>query len=570
MIKFIRIQNFALAEDLKVSFEPGLNIITGETGAGKSILVGAIGAVLGDRTSLDVIRTGAERAFIEAIFDISALPELKRRLEELGIEVEDELFLRREISLKRGSRAFINDVQVAINTLSEIGDYLVDIHGQHEHQMLLKSETHRYFLDSFGQLQPLIKDVSEKYERLKEVEQSLSALQKKQSELNEKYDLYEFQLKEISAAHLEPDEDVKLEEERKLLVNAEKLFEISSQLEQIFEGTEVSLLDLISQAERLLRTLSEYSGEMAQFYQEYSSSKIVFEETARSIEEFKEHLEFDPNRLEDIESRLNQIRMLKKKYGETISDVLAYAEQLRKDLALKENFDFEVKALQKKLEEATAAFSEAAIRLSAARRETSKKLEKAVQEKLENLGMPKTRFQVRMDWVEDPHGYLIHEGQRYQANEWGADEIEFYISPNPGEDYKPLAKIASGGEISRIMLALKTILASIDQIPTLIFDEIDIGVSGRIAQAVGRSIRALGENYQIICITHLPQIAAQGKTHLVVKKFVRNNRTYTTVEQLSQEQQIEEIARLMSGERITKSVRESAKQLIEENREVNT
>lgn len=566
MLKLLQVRHFALAEDLRIEFRPGLNILTGETGAGKSILVGAIAAVLGGRVFTEVVRTGFDKAVVEAVFDISPLPRLQTLLKKKGIGSGSELFLRREISTRGNTRAFINDSPVTIATLSEIGDYLVDIHGQHEHQSLLNEDTHRYFLDSFGKLQKGLKEVSKQYGKLKELQNQLTALQAKQQELAEKYDLYSFQMAEIDRAELYPGEDSKLEEERKLLLNSEKLFGLCSEILQIFNEGEVNLTHLVNEANSRLQELSDFSAELGQLFREFDSARIVVGETGRTVEEFQTRLEHNPQRLEEIEDRLNHISLLKKKYGVTIAEILNYRDKIAQDLAGLENFEFELGKLQQEYQSQLEVYKEAAMRLSNQRQEAAKKMEKVVQEQLNFLGMPKTRFEVRFSLQEDPNGLILLDGKQYYADQNGMDKIAFYISPNPGEDFKPLSKIASGGEISRIMLALKSILAEIDKIPTLIFDEIDLGVSGRVAQSVGRSIARLSGFHQVLCITHLPQIASQGQSHFTVEKYVEDSRTFTRVIPLDESERIEEIARLMSGEKITENVRESARQLIEEGR----
>lgn len=564
MLKFLHIRNFALAEDLQIEFQSGLNILTGETGTGKSILVGAIAAVLGGRVYTEVIRTGFDKAFVEAVFDISSRQPLRNLLEAKGIEASDELFIRREISLTSSSRAFVNDVPVTMASLSEVGDFLLDIHGQHEHQSLLRRETHRYFLDALGQLSPDLQNVAEKFSGVKAVEKSLRDLQQRQKELESKYDLYEFQYQEIEKAALMPGEEEALNQERKLLSNMEKVFAISNQLNTLFNEGEFNLRDFISQADNQLRELSEFAGDMKKLYEEFSGAKIVFEEASRSVEEFQNRLEFDPQRLEEVETRLNLITQLKKKYGASIEEILHFQSEIKAALNLRENYDFEIGKLKKQYEQALNDYYQAASALSQQRKKVAERMQTWVQEKLVLLGMPNIRFQVNIERQEDPQGIFREKGKSYFADEYGVDQLEFYISPNPGEDFKPLSKIASGGEISRIMLALKSILATVDEIPTLVFDEIDLGVSGRIAQAVGRSIHQLSKSHQILCITHLPQIASHGEAHFSVEKYVENGRTFTRIIPLSENQRVEEIARLMAGEKITETVLNSARQLLEE------
>ncbi len=566
MLKYLHIRHFALADDLSVSFEDGLNIITGETGAGKSILVGALNAVVGSRVYAEVVRSGFPRAVVEAVFDVSRLPELQSWLKEKGLESGEELLVRREISEKGGTRAFLNDSVVSIALLSELGKMLVDIHGQHEHQSLLRSETHRYYLDAFGRLEAALKELAGLYDKTRKAETDLKALLARKQALEEKHELYEFQRNEIQSAGLQPGEEEALQEERRRLVNFEKLYQLTARLEQYFAGEEVNLLALLAAASKDLQELARYARELEPLAGEFESARIVAEETHRAVAEFQNQLEFDPRRLEQIEARLNQIQLLKKKYGGSVEAVLAYLDKLRQQLQLREHFDLEVAELRKTFRALQARFSAQVMKLSEARRQVARELEKVVAAELARLGMPRTRFQVQMRWQENPQGLFLLEGKTYAADAFGADEIEFFISPNPGEDFKPLNKIASGGEISRIMLALKRMLARVDRVPTLVFDEIDIGVSGRIAQAVGRSIAELAASHQVICITHLPQIAACGQHHFVVSKSVQDGRTFTQVTRLSEDQKVEEIARLMSGAQITEPALASARRLIEESR----
>lgn len=565
MLKSIFIQNFALAHNLQLEFQNGLNILTGETGTGKSILIGAISAVLGGRVFSEVVRSGADKASVEAIFDTRHLPDLRHLLKEKGLEPDDEIILRREISVKGSSRAFINDVPITIGTLAEIGDLLVDIHSQNEHQSLLRRETHRYFIDSLGKLSPEIQKVSQAYQEVQKAREDLQNLEAQRKALAEKYELYQFQIQEIKKAQLQKEEDQQLENERKILMNAEKIYSLAAQFQEIVEGNkESNLSQLMGTAQHILLELSDFSQELKVISNEFASAKIIIEEAARSIEEFQNRLEFNPKRLEEIEQRLATISALKKKYGKSIEDILHYLATIEKDLYLQENIDFEVEKCQKKLAEKILAYSESAISLSQKRKEVAKKLEQQVIALLKEIGMPKMKFRVDFTWQESEIGICHYQGKNYQGDEWGIDQIEFYISPNPGEDFKPLAKIASGGEISRIMLTLKNILADADRIPLLIFDEIDAGVSGQIALAVGKSIRQLAQTHQIICITHLPQIAAFGKAHYRVEKYVDNGRTFSRVNLLSGENRVKEIASLMGGKKLSEEILQSARQLIKE------
>ena len=565
MLKSIHIQNFALAQNLSIQLENGLNILTGETGTGKSIIVGAISAVLGARVFTEVVRTGAEKAIVDAIFDIHTLKEVQNKLGERGLGNGEEVFLRREISTKGQTRAFINDIPVTITTLAEIGDLLVDIHGQNEHQSLLRKETHRYFLDAYGKLGRELKNVSEKYGQVEQAISSLRELENKRNNLDEKYELFQFQMNEISKAQVQPGEDEALEAERKILANTEKIVEYATEFNRLTEGTgDSNLLELLGQALHTLKELSNFSEDLEKITNEFSSAKIIVEEAARSVEEFQSKLEFNPERLEEIELRLATLSQLKKKYGGSIQSILEHLESLKHELSLRENFEFEIEKLQKLYQQKLGEYHEVALILSDARKETAKKLEKEVIGLLKEIGMPKILFRVNIDWIESDNGIFAHENKKYTGDENGVDEVEFFISPNPGEEFKPLTKIASGGEISRIMLALKNILAETDKIPLLIFDEIDAGVSGKIASSVGKSIEKLAGSHQIICITHLPQIASFGGTHLRVEKFEENGRTFTRVLNLDRDERIKEIANLIGGKKVSAEILQSAEQLLAE------
>ncbi len=564
MLKSIFIQNFALAHQLQIDLGEGLNILTGETGTGKSILIGAISAVLGGRVLTEVVRTGTEKALVEAIFDIRNLPHLKKILNEKGLDAEDELILRREIPLKGNSRAFINDIPITIGTLSDIGDLLVDIHSQHEHQSLLRRDTHRYFIDAFGHLGQELSLVSEDYREAREAEARLQELTARSQAMDERYELFQFQLNEIEKAMVRPGEDEELENERRILANAEKIHSLASQFNQMAEGTESSLSTLFSQATQILRELAEFSAEIKTISDEFSSARIIVDEATRNVEEFQNKIEYDPERLEEIEQRLATLSMLKKKYGGTVEKILKHNEFLQAELQLQENIDAEVKKAENALNASQKKYTSDALKLSEARKKVAADCQQRVESLLKEVGMPKIRFRVNFSRSESPDGIAMLDGKNWQGDEYGIDQIEFYISPNPGEEFKPLARIASGGEISRIMLALKNILAESDRIPLLIFDEIDAGVSGQVALAVGKNIHNLATSHQVICITHLPQIASFGQSHFRVEKYVDNGRTFTRVTVLDQEEKIKEIASLMAGKKLTGEILQSARQLISE------
>jgi len=379
MLKSIFIQNFALAHNLTIDFQNGLNMITGETGTGKSIIIGAISAVLGARMSNEVVRTGMDKATVEAIFDISGLPELQQTLQGKGLDTDNEIILRREISVKTSSRAFVNDTPITITTLAEIGDYLVDIHSQNEHQSLLKKEMHRYFIDAYGNLELYLKSVSEAYQKYITALKELDQLKKRAKDMQDKYELHQFQYLEIEKCHLLPEEDIKLEAERKILANSEKLFTICSRILEIIEGDEEhNLANQMGQVLQNIKELTEYSENFQEMAKEVKSAQIIIDESSRSVEEFKNKLEFNPKRLEEIELRLAEISLLKKKYGRSISEILDYQKQLKAELDLQENLDLKLESLQKKVDEQKESYRSAAIALSEARKRVTEPLQNEI------------------------------------------------------------------------------------------------------------------------------------------------------------------------------------------------
>nr|HQU72135.1 AAA family ATPase [Calditrichia bacterium] len=426
MLKSIRIRNFALAADLSVEFAPGLNILTGETGAGKSVLVGAIAAVLGGRVYTEVVRTGFDKAQVDAVADIEKLPGLMALLEEKGLGGGTELFLRREISVKGNSRAFVNDSPVTVGTLSEIGDYLVDIHGQHEHQTLLRRETHRGILDDLGGLSNELAGVGQRYVKLNEDLHRLEALKRRQKELEDQYELNNFQFQEIENARLQSGEEEELNAELKVLSNVEKLFSLCATLNNLFSGEAFSLLQGAQEADVKLKELARYATELGSISEEVSSARIVLEEAARSVESFESSLAYDPERLEAVQSRLEVINLLKKKYGGSVEAVLAHQQKLAESLDLRNNFEGEISRLGKQVAESAANYARAAETLSSGRHRAAEAMQASVAEKLMDLGMPRIRFRAAVELTPDPRGIYLKDGERYSGDGHGIDAVEFF------------------------------------------------------------------------------------------------------------------------------------------------
>jgi len=571
LLKTLLIKNYALIEEVEVEFESGLNIITGETGAGKSILIDALSLVLGDRASIDVIRKGAEKAVVEAVFGVAGNRRVKSFVQSHDIEVSDDLILRREISAKGHNRCFANDSPVPLSVLQTLGDMLVDLHGQHDHQSLLRSETHIDLLDDFGGLSRLRDEYEQCYNRLTQLFGELEALQSKERQLRERKDLYEFQIQEIDALAPQPAEEEALESELLILENSETLFESTSNLHQLLYEGEQAVYDQLVLARNQLEDLARIDKTFEETRNECSSAVAIIGEVAKFIQSYNSKIEFNPERLEQIRDRLGKLALLKKKYGGSLDAVISHRAKIGQEYALAENFEQEIAKLHERIEGERRACSAAAQRLSSKRREHVGKINGSVASELTKLGISNGRFDVRIEnkpigksnGSAGPVRAYVKLGREYfEASPKGIDDVEFYISTNLGEELKPLSKVASGGEISRVMLALKTILAKSERLPLLIFDEIDVGVSGRIALAVGKSLKSLSQFHQLVAITHLPQIAGLADTHFVVEKFEREKRTRTRLRKLELAERVEEVAKLMSGTEVTAAGLRGARELM--------
>jgi DNA repair protein RecN (Recombination protein N) len=565
MLKTLYIKNFALIDELTIEFGSGLNIITGETGAGKSILLGALGMVLGERASADVVRKGEEKAIIEAIIDVTNNKRVAALLKEHEIDVSNEVILRREISA-RGTRCFINDSPATLSLLHSVSELCIDLHGQHEHQSLLKVESHIRLLDDAGGLGGLLEEYRALFVRLKQSKAQLEELRNKEKNLREKRTFYEFQLKEIDSVAPEPDEWDELQTEQKILENAERIFSSTNTLHEILYANDDSVHNRLVEARNILQDLARIDKSFTDSANDAQTAQALVDEITKFVQRYNARIDFNAERLEELRQRLSALSMLKKKYGGTIADVLAYREQIAKEVELAENFEEEILKWEKRIRGQQDSLSDIAERLSQKRKDTANRLSRTVVEELKKLGIPEGRLEVRFSASPDKDGDILINGVRYAANANGYDEVEFLISTNLGEDVKPLAKVASGGEISRVMLALKTVLAKSDRLPILVFDEIDTGVSGKIAQAVGFSMKDLSRYHQIIAITHLPQIAAMADVHFRVSKKSINQRTVSSVEVLSELEHRKEVARLLSGTDITEAALQSAAELIEAGR----
>ena len=562
MIKSLYIKDFALIDELDVQFEEGLNILTGQTGAGKSIIIGALNMILGERADTDVIRQGADKAISEATIEIGRDPFLADLLEENAVEYSEELILRREIRQK-GSRAFINDTPVNIAVLKRVGDQLVDLHGQHDHQMLLNDEHHMDVIDRFEAVQPVLTSYRTEYEKMKGLQKELRDLNRRERELKEKTELYQFQVQELEAAELDAYEEEELESEMNLLDNAEDLDQKAAAIAEIGNGDDVSLMEMLNTIKLHLEDMSRIEPEFETYLQEVNTARISIQEAINFAERYRNGIEFNPKRLETLRQRQSELNRLQKKYMRSIPELISYYNEIKQELNVAENFDLEIEKIEKKIDEQAGNLKEKAVALHGKRVETGRQLSSEIVDALKNLGIENGQFKVDVSWLISSGGWIEVDGQLVDCSEQGCDDVRFFISTNKGEEPKPLAKIASGGEISRVMLSLKSILAKEHHLPVMIFDEIDTGISGNISEKVGREMRKLSEHCQIVAITHQPQIASQAHKHYRVQKVEEGERTITKIIPLSDEEHIHEVASLMSGEEITDSALTSAKELIE-------
>ena len=569
MLLSLRIQDLAIIEELDIEFSPGLNILTGETGAGKSIILGALELILGGRGSPEDIRSQCDRARVEAVFDLHALLRVREWLESRGVEIEDDdLLIARELSRSGKSRNFIMGSLAPLALVRELGDLLVDLHGQHQHQSLLAVENHLEALDSFAQTDELRAQVVTLHSQWQELGRRLAELSRDEREIERQKDSLAFQVREIEEARLVAGEDAQLEQECQRLAHAEALVQAASNaVELLSEGerTETTLLALLARVEDELAALVRFDPATAALVNELHDVRFRLEDVVLRLSQYRAALDTDPQRLEAAEDRLDLIRRLKRKYGATIEDILALCEKNRREMDRLEHRDDELERIRGELAQAADALGGACEELSRARQAAARKLEKVLVKVLADLNMPQTRFAVVLEREPaEPGEGAPMDGGFYRVGPAGVDQVEFLIAPNPGEELKPLRKIASGGELSRIMLALKSLIARKDRIPTLVFDEVDVGIGGATAEHVGEKMAQLGQTHQIICITHLPQIAARAHTHFAVEKKFAGGRAITTVRHLNAAERPIEMARMLEGAEVTDLGRRHAAQMIKQ------
>jgi DNA repair protein RecN (Recombination protein N) len=572
MLMELNVRNFALIEEVHLSLESGLNILTGETGAGKSILLDAVSLILGGRASSDSVRSGAAKATIEALFAVPASAEFRELCEEYGVDLEDDqVLVVRELSAAGKNVCRVNGRMVTVQMLKRFGQYLMSMHGQHEHQTLTDPREQLALIDAFGgeELLPLRERVAASFHDFREARQKLRLAQLGEQERIQRLDIVRFQLQEILEAKPRPGEDHDLEEERKRLAYAEKLFAATNaSYERLYsgEGRKSSALDQLNQTIIELEGVVRYDESLASTLELVKTALVHVEEAAHNLRDYRDEVEFNPNKLSQLDERLNVLRRLRKKYGDTVEEILSYGDKLAQDLEALENHEENLERLQQELARTGKALAKNAVALSKGRRAASERLAQAVMRELGELMMPNTQFAISFTQIQEEDGLPIGE-RSVHVTEAGIDRVEFLFSPNVGESLRPLAKIASGGELSRTMLALKTLLADADEVGTLIFDEVDTGISGRAAQAVAEKLAVVSAKRQVICVTHLAQVSSMADTHYLIEKSMEDGRTRTAVYALDDEARVQEVARMISGTELTDTTLRHASEMLERARQ---
>lgn len=552
MLSLIRVKNFAVIDEVEVELGDGLSVVTGETGAGKSILVDALGLALGDRADASVVRHGADRAEIGVLFECPPGHAALARLEELGLDDEHRCALRRIIGRDGRSRAFVNNQPVTLADLKQIGSLLVDIHGQHAHQSLLDGANQRALLDAHGGLEPLVRDVAAAYRDWQDARAKLDAAQSGHRQRDAELELLRFQASELEALALEDGEPARLHAERGRLANVDKLASgLDLAIQAVYEAENVSAHALVARAAQEIARLVEDDETLRQPAEMLASIEIELREAALALVHYRERLEPDPERLDAVETRLSRIRTLARRHGVTEDELPGVLASLRARIDELSGAAHSIEALSAAAERAEAAYLAAATKLSKARREVAAKLSAAVTEQLPELGLAHGLFEVAID-----------EKPRDRADGTGLDRVEFRVRLNPGQPFGPLAKVASGGELSRIGLAIEVVGADASPVPTLVFDEVDAGIGGGVAEIVGRKLAKIAANRQVLCVTHLPQVASHGRHHYHVAKETDGKTSRTTVRRLSAEERVEELSRMLGGVEITAVTRAHAAEMI--------
>jgi len=555
MLNELSIKNFAIIDEIKVSFGEGLNVISGETGAGKSIIIGAVSLLLGERATTEMIRTQADTATVEAFFDIAANKPLEDKITAMGFAAGEELVIRRVISHTGKNKAFINGQMATLANLAAVSELLINICGQHEHQVILNTENHIDILDEFGGCLPARDVYTEIYNQYQQIRTQIEKLKNLRSSREEKTDLFKFQLKEIRDINPQPAEDTALADEKKVLINFQKLSGWAGLAYDLLYGEKDSAIVKLKEVQNRVKEIKKIDANLKLADTDIEGSFITLQEAALTLRDYSKNLFFDSERLAAIDERLELLNRLKRKHGGSLESVLHRKQEIEEDLKGVFSVEEELETLVKEEEKIKDGLRQNALKLSQIRKQAAKKLQESVDKEVHALNMPHASFQVNFKnsaTEKTPETFGLK----------GCDEIEFYLVANRGEESKPLNKIASGGELSRIILALKNVLSRTGSVASIVFDEVDNGIGGATAEIVGRKLKEVSANHQVICITHLPQIACFGDKHMYVSKKVVKGRTITLVEELDDEQKIEEISRMLGGVDVTKATREHAGEMI--------
>lgn len=563
MLSLLKIKNIALIDELQLEFSHGLNLLTGETGSGKSIIVDSLGALTGERVSSDLIKEGEQTARIEGLFSLKPDANLHEIFYESGIEIEDadevDLIVRRELAASGRNRIFVNNQLVTGNLLKRIGAFLVDIHGQGEQATLFSPSNHLEILDEFANVQNLRANLAAKYSEMAKTGREIENLREDEAQKLQLLDVLQFQVDEIKKVNPQTGEEDQLNEEKRRLNNVEKLSALSDEAYLLLYENEESTVSTLEKAIRKISELGEYESSFKEYDENLQTANAVISDLAFAVRDFRGSLEFSPERLEEIENRLVEISRLKRKYGGAIETVLAHLEESEARLKNIETFEERKEELKAILAKQQADYLKIASEIHDKRIKAARKFEKEVEANLKAVALEKARFEVRID---APNEAELNDAANVKLTAKGFDQIEFYFSANVGESTKPLAKVASGGEASRLMLILKTTMKSDEREKSVVFDEIDTGIGGRVAEAVGLKLKKLAETQQVLCVTHQPQVASLADKHFVVAKETVGKKTKVGVKDLSEAEKIEEIARMLTGAQITETARQHAKEML--------
>jgi DNA repair protein RecN (Recombination protein N) len=564
MLSLLKIKNIALIDELQLEFGKGLNLLTGETGSGKSIIVDSLGALTGERVSSDLIKEGASAAQIEGLFTFKANADLHEIFYESGIEIEDaseiDVIVRRELAASGRNRIFVNNQLVTVNLLKKIGAFLVDIHGQGEQTTLFSPANHLEILDEYANLKTERGKLAEKFRRMASIKSEIENLREDEAQKLQLLDILQFQVDEIGKAKLAIGEDESLEEEKRRLNNVEKLSTLSDESYLLLYENEEATITTLEKVVKRVNELAEYESSFGEYAESLASAQAVLEDLAFAVRDFRGSLEYSPERLEEIENRLAEIARLKRKYGGSIETVLQHYKESEERLKNIETADLREEELRRELKTARQEYVQIASDLHVKREKAARKFEKETEANLKAVALEKARFEVRINAPDEAELSSENADKSFTAK--GFDALEFYFSANVGESPKPLAKVASGGEASRLMLILKTTAKSNDAEKSVVFDEIDTGIGGRVAEAVGLKLKELAKTQQVLCVTHQPQVASLADRHFLVEKATEKDKTRVGVKLLNETEQIGEIARMLAGEKITETARQHAKEMI--------